>query len=118
MSDSLLYDVQNLMSDYLNWLKNRTVLKQVSHEWVEIETPYLDRHNDYLSIYVRRENSYFEITDGGYIINDLKMSGCSLDKGQRAKNLRVLLLSDISLHSLSVSFGLPRINLHIYQVLM
>lgn len=55
----------------------------LNNEWIKIETPYLDRHNDCLSIYVRRYENHFELTDGGYIINDLKMSGCSLDKGQR-----------------------------------
>lgn len=83
MKNSLLEDVQCLMNDYLSWLKNKTILKQLNDEWIEIETPYLDRHNDCLSIYLRRYEDNFELTDGGYIINDLRMSGCSLDKGQR-----------------------------------
>ena len=83
MDSSLLEDVQCLMNSYLKWLKNKTILKQLNDEWVEIETPYLDRHNDCLSIYLRRYENHFELTDGGYIISDLKISGCSLDKGQR-----------------------------------
>lgn len=83
MKSSLLEDVQHLMNNYLSWLKNKTVLKQLNDEWIEMETPYLDRHNDCLSIYLRRCENNFELTDGGYIISDLKMSGCSLDKGQR-----------------------------------
>ena len=86
MSDTLIDDINKLMEDYLHWLKSRTILKKINNDWVEIETPYIDRHNDYLSIYVRRKNDYFEITDGGYIINDLKISGCSFTK-QRNKML-------------------------------
>ena len=84
---TLLDDVQALMDKYLAWLKSKTVLKQVNEEWVEVETPHLDRHNDYLSIYIRRHNDQFELTDGGYILNDLRMSGCPIERGQRAQFL-------------------------------
>ena len=33
------------------WLKDKTTLREVDGEWVEITTPYLDRHNDALQIY-------------------------------------------------------------------
>ena len=52
-------------------------------EYVEITTPYLDRHNDYTQIYVRRENGAFLLTDGGETIQDLRASGCDLETSKR-----------------------------------
>jgi hypothetical protein len=40
-----------------SWLKDRTTLREVNGEYVEITTPYIDRHNDALQIYARRETA-------------------------------------------------------------
>jgi len=69
----MIDEIQTLLNQYLAWLKDKTALRQVK-EWIEITTPYLDRHNDYLQIYVKRENSGFFLTDDGYTIEDLKCS--------------------------------------------
>ncbi|PIV81880.1 hypothetical protein COW53_01960 [bacterium CG17_big_fil_post_rev_8_21_14_2_50_64_8] len=52
-------DIQNLLDAYHVWLKDKTALRQID-EWVEITTPYLDRHNDYVQIYAKRGNGGFE----------------------------------------------------------
>jgi len=59
------------------------VLREVNDRYVEITTPYLDRHNDYTQIYVRRENGAFMLTDGGETIQDLRASGCDLETSKR-----------------------------------
>jgi hypothetical protein len=46
--------------------------------WVEITTPYLNRHNDSLPIYAREENGGYILTDDSYTIHDLEASGCNL----------------------------------------
>jgi hypothetical protein len=43
----MIEEVQRLMDQYLAWLKDKTTLRQID-EFVEVTTPYLDRHNDYL----------------------------------------------------------------------
>jgi len=48
----MIDEIQVLLDKYLQWLKDKTVLRQVN-DWVEITTPYLDRHNDYLQMYAR-----------------------------------------------------------------
>jgi hypothetical protein len=50
----MIDDIQGLIDKYLEWLKDKTQLRQVTDEWVEITTPYLDRHNDYVQIYIKR----------------------------------------------------------------
>lgn len=84
----MIEEMQRMMDEYLSWLKDRTILREVEH-WVEITTPFLDRHNDYLQIYARREGDKFVLTDAGYTIDDLELSGCALDSEKRVKLLQV-----------------------------
>jgi hypothetical protein len=75
-------EIKSLIGQYTEWLRSKITLRQVD-DWVEITTPYLDRHNDYLQIYAQKENGSFILTDDGYIINDLHQSGCTLDTPKR-----------------------------------
>jgi Domain of unknown function DUF1829/Domain of unknown function DUF1828 len=65
-------------------------LRQVQ-DWTEITTPYLDRHNDYLQIYVRRTSTGFKLTDDAYILTDLEQSGFNFDTPKRQELLKVTL---------------------------
>jgi hypothetical protein len=84
-------EIEKLLNDYRDWLKDKTTLRHVNGSWVEITTPYLDRHNDALQIYARRENGGFVLTDDSYIIHDLESSGCKLDTAKRKDLLRMTL---------------------------
>jgi len=83
-------EVERLLDVYRAWLRDKTVLRQVE-DWVEITTPYLDRHNDYVQIYAKKENGQFLLTDDGNTIGDLEMSGCRLDTPKRQDLLRMTL---------------------------
>ena len=79
----MIEEVQALLDQYRLWLREKTSLRQVE-EWIEITTPYLDRHNDCLQIYAKRaDGEEFVLTDDGYIIEDLEQSGCKIDTGRR-----------------------------------
>ncbi len=84
-------EIESLLKNYREWLKEKTSLRQVNGSWVEITTPYLDRHNDALQIYARRDNGGFVLTDDSYIIHDLESSGCKLDTDKRKDLLRTTL---------------------------
>ncbi|MCL4478391.1 MAG: DUF1829 domain-containing protein [Deltaproteobacteria bacterium] len=86
----MIDEIQKLLDDYVNWLKDKTKLRQLK-DIVEITTPYLDRHNDYLQIYAKRDNGGFFLTDDGYIITDLKQSGCELESKKRKDLLTMTL---------------------------
>jgi hypothetical protein len=86
----MINEIQDLLDKYLRWLKDKTVLRQIK-DWVEITTPYLDRHNDYLQIYVKRDNNGFILTDDGYTIGDLRQSGCELESKKRKELLMLTL---------------------------
>lgn len=76
-------EIDELIEQYFKWLKDKTITRNINNTWTEITTPYLDRHNDYLQIYAKKEKDEILLTDDGYIINDLEMSGCSLDTPRR-----------------------------------
>ncbi len=86
----MIRDIQNLLNAYHAWLKEKTVLHQID-QWVEITTPYLDRHNDYMQIYVKKANGGFVLTDDGYTIDDLAQSGCILESRKRQDLLKMTL---------------------------
>jgi hypothetical protein len=86
----MIEEIQDLIDTYLKWLKDKTLLRQVK-DWVEITTPYLDRHNDYLQIYARRHNGGYLLTDDGYVLEDLQLSGCKLESAKRQALLRITL---------------------------
>lgn len=86
-----LQDIERLLSDYRAWLRDRTTLREVNGSWVEITTPYLDRHNDALQIYARAENGGYILTDDSYTIHDLEASGCKLDTQKRKDLLKITL---------------------------
>jgi len=84
-------EIEILLKNYREWLKDKTTLRQLNGSWIEITTPYLDRHNDALQIYVRSENGGFVLTDDSYIIHDLEASGCKLDTEKRKDLLQMTL---------------------------
>lgn len=83
----MMDELDALLDGYARWLRNKSALRPVNDEYVEITTPYLDRHNDYTQIYVRRRNGGYLLTDGGETIDDLRSSGCDVDTPKRASLL-------------------------------
>ena len=88
---NMVKDIQKLLDDYTRWLRDKTVLRDVGRDWVQVTTPHLDRHNDCLQFYVRREDNGYLLTDDGYIISDLINSGCPLDSPKRQELLKMTL---------------------------
>lgn len=86
----MISEIQRLYDDYPVWLKDKTTFQQIN-EWVEITTPYLDRHNDCIQIYAKKHNSGYLLTDDGYTITDLQQSGCKLDSPKRQDLLKMTL---------------------------
>ena len=118
----MIEEVSRLLDEYQSWLRSKTRLRQIQ-DWMEITTPYLDRHNDYLQIYAVRsdENDGFVLSDDGYILSDLDLSGCKIDTPKRRELLRTTLNgfgvqlnhdSDaIEVYTSSHNFGLKKHNL-------
>lgn len=72
----------DFISEYLEWIRKNTTQYKIN-EYVEITTPFLDIHNDHIQFYVRKTPDGFELTDDGYILSDLQMSGCDIKSPKR-----------------------------------
>ena len=84
-------EIDVLIENYFKWLNVNTSTKLINDTWSEITTPYLDRHNDCLQIYAKKEDNKIILTDDGYIIDDLESSGCFLDSPRRIEILNTTL---------------------------
>src|SRR3984885_5126470 len=112
-------EIEKLLNDYRTWLKDKTTLREVNGSWVEITTPYLDRHNDALQIYARAENGGYVLTDDSYTIHDLESSGCNLNTEKRRDLLKMTLngfgvklnLEALEVHATAENFPLHKHNL-------
>jgi hypothetical protein len=116
---TIVQEIEKLLNDYRAWLLDKTTLKEIDGSWVEITTPYLDRHNDTLQIYARQENGGYLLTDDRYTIHDLEASGCSLSTEKRLDLLKMTLngfgvrLNDeaLEVHATLDNFPLRKHNL-------
>ncbi len=84
-------DCKQLVSSYLALLGERTVLLDIGGGVCEITTPFLDRHNDRLQVYLREADGRLSLTDDGYILGDLAASGCAVSIVQRRRILQSIL---------------------------
>jgi hypothetical protein len=86
-------EIENLVQTYYDWLKRDTVIREGTGEWTEISLPYLDRHNDYLGIYVKKDGDNYILSDDSVTIDDLTLVGYSLDNEDDRAMIDSLLLN-------------------------
>ena len=84
--------VEQIADSYVNWLKQKITFKELQNA-VEITTPFMDRHNDYLQIYVQQKGNKLTLSDAGYILTDLKLSGCDVYSSPKRKKLLQTILN-------------------------
>lgn len=69
-------DADLLVGSYLEWIRSGVRADVLDGDVTELTTPFLDRHNDHLQIYVeRQEAGDFLLTDDGYVMSELRSSG-------------------------------------------
>lgn len=86
----MIDEIRQLTDAYYTWLRDSTDIEAVG-EFVEITTPFLDRHNDHLQIYAEATTGGFILSDDGYTIVDLAMSGCHINTPKRQELLQLTL---------------------------
>lgn len=79
-----------LINEYADWLRDQICVSELDG-YCEITTPFLDRHNDFLQIYVMENGNNLLLTDGGYILSDLRFSGFDLNTEKRIDALETIL---------------------------
>lgn len=88
--NDLRIEVEEMVDGYYSWLRKNTNITDEEGS-VELTTPFLDRHNDYLEVVVSRTDEGFRLSDDGYIISDLKSSGVTLESAARKQTLNEIL---------------------------
>lgn len=70
-------------SQYLDWIKGHIEQRKINDNTYALALPFLDRHNDFIEVYIQMLGNVVRVTDDGAIINDLEMSGFELGSGKR-----------------------------------
>jgi hypothetical protein len=83
-------ECKQLVNGYLSWLKEELRIGQLDSSCV-ISTPFLDRHNDEIEIYIEKRGDVIWLTDDGYTLNDLRHSSVALDTDKRERHLRSII---------------------------
>ncbi|MBT9151711.1 MAG: hypothetical protein DDT40_01907 [candidate division WS2 bacterium] len=86
----ILKDCHDLVKAYIEWLRQKISVEDIVGV-CEITTPFVDRHNDQLQIYVKPFNNRLILTDDGYTIKDLKISGFEITTEKRREILYSIL---------------------------
>lgn len=94
--------IEAVMERYWGWLREGTELHQEGDEAV-INTPFLDRHNDYIQIFAEWRGEQWKLTDDGYTVYDLEASGVDLSSDKRQRMLAQ------TTNRLGVSYSEPEI---------
>lgn len=82
----------SIVTGYLTWIKDNTVTKSIEKgKLCAISTPFLDRHNDHVQIYIEKTDKGFILTDDGYTLADLSMSGMEMSSPKREKIFSTIL---------------------------
>lgn len=77
-------NIQVIIDNYVSWIKDNTTYKQIQNgSSYEVTTPFMDRHNDHLQIYIFKQKEEYFLTDAGYTLSDLEMSGLEINTPKR-----------------------------------
>lgn len=87
-----MMDCDVMVDEYINWLKSGIKIADVGGV-CEITTPFLDRHRDYIQIYVKHSGDDLILTDNAYTLTDLRLSGCDINTEKRSWILNMALRS-------------------------
>ncbi|CUU89651.1 prophage protein [Campylobacter hyointestinalis] len=86
-----MLDINALVESYISYLKSDFDISKIDNNTYEISTPFLDRHNDNISIYAILHNDTIKLTDGGETISDLQFSGLDINKNKKKRELDIIL---------------------------
>jgi len=90
-------NISEMLDEYTSWLRKEITVTKFG-EYQELTTPYLDRYNDYLQIYVRQEpDGKIIMTDDGHIISNLISAGMSLKSSPKRRQMLDRILRNFSM---------------------
>src|SRR5699024_10555608 len=83
-----MINATDLSKIYHDWLQEEINFSTVDNNAIRVDTPFYDRHNDSLILYViPQENANLIVTDGGYTLDDLEVEGISVTRSKKRKKI-------------------------------
>jgi hypothetical protein len=84
--------INTFKNQYLDFLKQNINYQKITDDVVSVTAPFLDRNNDFTEIYIiDSHDNNFILTDDGYTIKNLEMSGLEFDSKKRREALQTTL---------------------------
>jgi Domain of unknown function DUF1829/Domain of unknown function DUF1828 len=84
--------INELKNAYAEWIKEQFRFRELNGA-IEITTPFLDKNNDFIQLYVVPTDNGFKITDDGNTINELMMSGVEVFDSPRRMDILNFILN-------------------------
>lgn len=84
-------DVKSYLDGYLKWLKDMSFEKVVAPNITRLSVPFLNSHDDYTEIYIKKEGDQFYLSDNGETLSTLNMDG--IDVSKRMKILKGIIIN-------------------------
>ena len=81
----MIDEVRGLLDQYAQWVRDKSILRKVNDQYLEITNAYLDRYNDYTQIRVpeRREPTSYDIDRRR--LTKLRHRPCALEPSRRSE---------------------------------
>ena len=84
-------EINDFIKTYTNWLSEQINFHILKSGIAEITVPFLDRNNDFITIYLlKQDNGQYVLSDGGVTISELEIIGMNFTK-HRSKILTEIL---------------------------
>lgn len=77
----------NFKNTYIDWLTENIDQHRINNNIYRLTLPFLDRHNDYIEIYITQDKNDFIISDDSYTMSDLALSGLNLFASKRREQI-------------------------------
>lgn len=77
--------IKDLKLLFEQWNRKQLKFEDFS-DFIEITTPFVDMHNDYIQLYFTKEkNGKYKLSDDGYIISELSILGVDINTARKRK---------------------------------
>ncbi|MFV0482222.1 MAG: DUF1828 domain-containing protein [Campylobacteraceae bacterium] len=96
-----MLSINSLINSYTNFIQESMSIEEIHNKLYSVETPFLDRKNDFITIYIKINKEQIELTDNGETILDLELSGMHFNTPKRKEELNFVLNG----HSIRINRG-------------
>ncbi|MGM0520387.1 MAG: DUF1829 domain-containing protein [Campylobacterota bacterium] len=89
-----MHDINQLVDKYIAFIKEGISVDKIEDNIFEIETPFLDRKNDFIAIYAvfdKDDKNNILLTDNGITMTELELNGLEFASTKRKRELHTIL---------------------------